>query len=546
MALANFDSRTLWTRDNLDVLRGLNSETVDLIYLDPPFNSNKDYAAPVGSQAAGAAFKDTWHLSDLDKAWTGLVADEEPAVAHLIQAAGRTHSPGMQSYLTMMAVRLLEMRRVLKPTGSVYLHCDPTADAYLRALMDAVFGRDQFRNEIVWAYTGPANTRRWFPRKHDVILFYARGDNDFYRDAVRVPYKAGSFTMGGSGSLARKNKPGTDHKSGRDEALARGKVIEDWWTDIPALSVSRERVGYPTQKPLALLERIIAASSAEGDTVLDPFCGCATACVAADKLGRRWVGIDISERAADLVRERLSDLYNRPFTPYEIAHRTDVPQRTDVDAPKNYRQNKHVLFGEQEGRCNGCRTAFEFRHMTVDHIIPQKRGGTDHVENLQLLCGHCNSVKGDRDMAYLMSRLAEIGGGVSACCTIVPITVTTLGVTASATRSDTCSATVSFMTACASRCSSMRWLIASRRRWRSRAMMNHSPTMRAYTASPAAISAGCTPSACAANGPAPANAITPTPAANSMARSTTSAPTTAAIHLRIGAFCPVGYGASTG
>ena len=125
MATPNFADKTIWTGDNLDILRGLNSETVDLIYLDPPFNSNKTYEAPVGSRAAGAAFKDTWTLSDLDVAWMGLIADEQPAIAYMLEAAGRTHGKGMHSYLTMMAVRLLEMRRVLKDTGSIYLHCDP-------------------------------------------------------------------------------------------------------------------------------------------------------------------------------------------------------------------------------------------------------------------------------------------------------------------------------------------------------------------------------------------------------------------------------------
>ena len=140
MSAPNWTNRTVWTGDNLDILRGMNSDTVDLIYLDPPFNSNKDYSAPVGSKAAGAAFKDTWHLSDLDVAWMGLVADEEPSVAYLLDTAGRTHSKGMQSYLTMMAVRLIEMRRVLKDTGSLYLHCDPTASHYLKLLCDAIFG----------------------------------------------------------------------------------------------------------------------------------------------------------------------------------------------------------------------------------------------------------------------------------------------------------------------------------------------------------------------------------------------------------------------
>ena len=147
MADPNFADKTIWTGDNLDILRGMNSECVDLIYLDPPFNANQNYAAPVGSRAAGAAFKDTWTLSDLDVAWMGLIADEQPAVANLLKTAGLTHGKGMQSYLTMMAVRLMEMRRVLKPTGSIYLHCDPTASHYLKLLMDAIFGHRNFRNE---------------------------------------------------------------------------------------------------------------------------------------------------------------------------------------------------------------------------------------------------------------------------------------------------------------------------------------------------------------------------------------------------------------
>ena len=175
----NWANRTLWTGDNLDILRGMNAESVDLIYLDPPFNSNKDYAAPVGSKAAGAAFKDTWHLSDLDVAWMGLIADEQPAVAYLLDAAGRTHSKGMQSYLTMMAVRLLEMRRVLKDTGSIYLHCDATASHYLKALMDAIFGPGSFRSDIGWkrtsAHSDTKQGRRQHGRINDVLLYYTAG-----------------------------------------------------------------------------------------------------------------------------------------------------------------------------------------------------------------------------------------------------------------------------------------------------------------------------------------------------------------------------------
>ena len=403
MVAANFASRTMWTADNLDVLRGLNSETVDLIYLDPPFNSNRDYAAPVGSQAAGAAFKDTWHLSDLDVAWAGLIAEEQPAIAYLLDAAGRTHSKGMQSYLTMMAVRLLELRRVLAPTGTIYLHCDPTADAYLRALMDAVFGPANFRNEIVWSY------RRWpskhpnFQRMHDVILRYSRGADVVWNQLFEPVSE--SFRRRFKGKANRLD-PGATKKRAAEHDTP-GLPMRDVW-DISILAgASKERVGYPTQKPLALLERIVAASSNDGDMILDPFAGCATAAVAAEKLGRQWIGIDLSPKAVELVGVRLRDLYDLPMFPYDVTVRTDIPQRTDVDAPKNYRKNKHVLYGQQEGRCGGCETSFEFRHFEVDHVVPRSRGGTDHLENLQLLCGHCNRVKGDRPQEYLLARLAE-------------------------------------------------------------------------------------------------------------------------------------------
>ena len=148
--MSNFAERTIWTGDNLDILRGLNSDSVDLVYLDPPFNSNRNYAAPIGSAAAGVAFKDTWTLDDLDVAWMGLIADEQPAMYKVLEASGLTHGKGMQSYLCMMAVRLLDMSKVLKDTGSIYPHCDPTASHYLKLLMDSVFGSDLFLNEMTW------------------------------------------------------------------------------------------------------------------------------------------------------------------------------------------------------------------------------------------------------------------------------------------------------------------------------------------------------------------------------------------------------------
>ena len=496
MADANFADKTIWTGDNLHILRGMNSECVDLIYLDPPFNSNQDYAAPVGSAAAGAAFKDTWTLSDLDVAWMGLIADEQPALAHVIKTSGLTHGKGMQSYLTMMAVRLMEMHRVLKPTGSIYLHCDPTASHYLKLLMDAVFGVGNFRNEIIWRNTGSHNYADRFGPIHQDILFYAKSDDykhratygSYLKGHVETYFKRkdergrywtnsihGSGTRNGmSGEPWRGYDPtlfgrhwavpgalvsafGINPELSQHEKLdalyglglidlpedtgqslptyrqyldqSPGQLQQDIWAfqphtkgclygteagideDVRWLSPrdKKERTGYPTQKPLALLERIINASSNEGDIVLDPFCGCATACVAADKLGRKWVGIDISPKAVELVNMRLQQSMGSLFHHGYVTARTDIPRRTDIEAPIPYRQNKHVLFGQQEGLCNGCKGDFPFKLFEVDHRVPRSRGGTDHLDNLQLLCSSCNRIKGDRPHEYLVARLAEIG-----------------------------------------------------------------------------------------------------------------------------------------
>ena len=182
-----------------------------------------------------------------------------------------------------------------------------------------------------------------------------------------------------------------------------GISVRDIWTDVgPINAAAAERLGYPTQKPLALLRRIVEASSNEGDVVLDPFCGCATACIAAQDAGRRWIGIDISPKAAELVQRRMRDELGL-F--YEGAHRTDVPKRTDLGSLPPYRSHKTTLYGQQEGNCAGCAAHFEARHLEVDHIIARRNGGTDHIGNLQLLCGSCNRIKGDRGMEYLRVKL---------------------------------------------------------------------------------------------------------------------------------------------
>ena len=174
----NIPNRTVFEGDNLDVMRGMNDGCVDLIYLDPPFNSNRDYAAPIGSEAAGAAFKDTWDLTDVDEAWHNEIAETDPALYKVIDASQYSHGNGMKSYLIMMAVRLLEMKRILKSTGSIYLHCDATAGHYLKTLMDSVFGREQFRNEVNWKRTNAKGlASSGYARNHDIILYYSKSQD---------------------------------------------------------------------------------------------------------------------------------------------------------------------------------------------------------------------------------------------------------------------------------------------------------------------------------------------------------------------------------
>ena len=464
---ANFASGTVWTGDNLDIMRGMNSECVDLIYLDPPFNSNRTYEAPIESKAAGASFKDAWTLDDVDVCEHGELADRNPAAYAVIDAARQAHGKGMQSYLIFMAVRLMEMHRVLKETGSIYLHCDPTASHYLKLLMDGVFGHANFRSEVIWRRTGAhGRSKRWGPI-HDTIMFYSKG-NKYTWNRVLQAYDEGyldkhyrnkddsskfqpiSLTgpgarTGGSGLPWRGIDPGSRHwelppdrslpvwfvfpdgypqmtcqerlnvldaqgliywpprgimpRFKRYASVSIGNTLQDIIMDIrPIAAHAKEQLGYPTQKPIDLLKRIIEASSNKRHIVLDPFCGCATALVAADRLQREWAGVDLSPLAIKLVDERIAE--DRGKMPWGGATAlTEAPKRTDLGKLPNYRTHRHRLYGEQEGVCVGCDTHFPFRVMDVDHMLPRSKGGTDHTDNLQLLCSGCNRSKGGKTMA---------------------------------------------------------------------------------------------------------------------------------------------------
>ncbi len=433
----------------------MNSQCIDLIYLDPPFNSGRDWEAPIGSEAAGAHFKDAWTLDDVDVHEHGELADRNPAAYAVINASRQAHGKGMMSYLIYMAVRLLEMRRILKATGSIYLHCDPTAGHYLKLLMDSVFGRANFRNEVVWKRTSTHNrAKRWGPI-HDTILYYGGGskptwnreleplDPEYVRKQYRLKDERGKYrTSDLTGPGLREGDTGQAWRDigpadgGRHWELPPDRALPDWFVfphgyadmparqrldvldkqgliywptrgtmpafkryltpksgapvtdmilDIPPLSsAAKERLGYPTQKPRALLDRIIKASSNETDLVFDPFCGCATTLVAAEKLNRNWAGCDISPLAVKLVTDRLREFEGKLWA--KVLPMDKPSKRTDLGKLPNYRTNAHRLYGEQEGVCAGCNTHFPFRVMEVDHILPRTRGGNDHPDNLQLLC----------------------------------------------------------------------------------------------------------------------------------------------------------------
>lgn len=418
---ANWQSQTIWTGDNLDVMRGMNSDSVDLIYLDPPYSKNKTYSAPIGSKAAGAAFKDTWTLDDVNLAWHGLIKHEFPGLYKLLQATREVHSDGMMSYLIAMAVRVMEMHRLLKSTGTLWIHCDQTAGHYLKLLLDCVFGQKNFICEVSWFIGSRSGAiAKYKPGKaHETMLVYAVNYGKHTYNVQYLPYSERYLrwfrhTDDEGRKYRTRTRKGKIIRQYLDESP--GVPLHDMWMDISHLYTSsgwfpgnrHELTGYPTQKPLSLLNRIIKASSNEGDMVLDPFCGCATTCIAAQQCARQWVGIDISSKAADLVKDRM----NRELGMFhQGVHRNDIPERTDLGSVLRYNDinNRRYLYGEQGGFCNACEMHFQIQNLTVDHIIPQSKGGTDHISNLQMLCNSCNSIKGTSTQEELIVRLTDKG-----------------------------------------------------------------------------------------------------------------------------------------
>lgn len=369
----------LWFGDNLEVLRDRDNfpnDFVDLIYLDPPFNSNANYnmlfkeASGQNSEAQIEAFEDTWQwVSGLtDSVYRELTRDADYIdLGNLIGAFEKFLGKGaLMAYLVMMAVRLKELHRVLKPTGSLYLHCDPTASHYIKLILDAVFGFENYRNELIWKrINSKGNTFNNFPKNHDVIFRYSKTDKwiwcsqytahdpeyikNFYKfkdesgriyrldnllnpnkDRPNLTYEFLGVTrvwrwtkermeQAYKDGIVIQTKPGNVPMMKRYLDEQEGNPVDDIWTDIQFVQAfSSERLGYPTQKPEALLERIIKASSNEGDLILDPFCGCGTTIAVAERLKRRWIGIDITWLSVDLMERRLKDTFKSELAPYTV------------------------------------------------------------------------------------------------------------------------------------------------------------------------------------------------------------------------------------
>lgn len=467
---------TLYYGDNLKVLRDhISTESVDLIYLDPPFNSNRSYnilfkdESGVAAEAQITAFDDTWHWGpSAEETYHDLVIGPNLEVGRMIAALRQFIGTNqMMAYLVMMAARLVELHRVLKPTGSLYLHCDPSASHYLKILLDMIFANENFQNEVIWKRTGShGGATKWGPI-HDVILFYSKSkqftwnkvlenyDPDYIKDFYRFSDEKGSYrlvTLTGAGTrTGDSGKPWRNvdpTKVGRHWAVpntslqqvepdlvlsqlttqqkldlldahgliywptkgevpqqkrylseSNGVSIQDIISDIlPISSQAAERLGYPTQKPLALLERIIEASSNPGDIVLDPFSGCGTAITAAQKLGRQWIGIDITHLAIAMHKSRLKDMFNlEPGCDYQV-----IGEPEDLESARQLAQDDRYQFqwwalslveARPLGGQIGDRRGKKGSDRGIDGIIPfvDDKSGRPKQVVIQVKSGHTNS-----------------------------------------------------------------------------------------------------------------------------------------------------------
>ena len=458
MGTPNWSNRTLFIADNLRVLRGMDSEAVDCIATDPPFNAKRIFNAPLGSKSASQRFDDRWRWDEVTDEWQDLIASDYPSIKEIIEAAaviegGRIdHRTGkittgaknsIAAYLAYMAPRIVEMRRVLKPKGVLFLQCDTEANAYLRLLLDAVFGRSRFINEIVRRRTEAKNdpTRR-LPKNHDTILAYG-GSKEWQWNPSFEPYDLANLdekTLQQYNKIEsgrryqldnllspQKNRPNLTYeflgvtrvwrwtRDRMERAYAAGRIVQtkpgrvprykryldeqsgrkrdDIWLDV--VQPGSSDAGWSTRKPVSLYRRLIECATDEGEVVCDPFAGCATTCVAAEQLQRQWVGIDIDPVAERVTLERLTDetglnMVETPVTERRSLRRSDVPRIQDGKL-------RQTLWARQGRQCANpyCDSeSVRSVDLELDHRIPQVRGGDDDVFNRIALCSNCNRRKG--------------------------------------------------------------------------------------------------------------------------------------------------------
>lgn len=470
---------TLFYGDNLPILREyIADESVDLVYLDPPFNSSRSYNVLFRdekgheSDSQVEAFEDTWHWGqEAEDVWNELVMQGAPSVSTIMSALRQViHENQMMAYLVMMTARLVELHRVLKPTGSLYLHCDPTASHYLKVVLDAILGNSNFQNEIIWKRTTTKSdfaqgAKNW-PRIHDVILHYTKNNREQvvfnqpftdysaeykesrYRlaDADGRRYTLDNLIAPGSGSrghpqyefmgVVRYWRYGQDKM---EKLLAEGRIVQpspgavprykryldemhgiaigDTWEDISAInSQAQERLGYPTQKPLSLLERIINASTNTGDVVLDPFCGCGTSIAAAEKLKRRWIGIDLTNLAIALMKSRVKEMFSlEPGRDYDvIGEPTDLSGAMQLAADSRYQFQWWALSlieARPVGAAPGEKTGKKGSDRGVDGVINFMDDATNKAKRVLVQVKSGGVKSGDvRDLVgTLESEKAAIG-----------------------------------------------------------------------------------------------------------------------------------------
>lgn len=391
---------------------------MDLVATDPPFKKNYDQRGRPRSASANASFQDRWSWEeDVNGKWVDEIKDENPELMEAIESARHAHSDGMGAFVCFLSVRLMSMRRILKNTGSIFVHCDHSAGHYIKAAMDSIFGRKNFINEIVWCYNTSGQSKTTLSKKHDTIFWYSKSSKYTY-NSVRIPFskevlKRYYVHRDENGRLYRTSRVGNRvYRYYADQ----GQNANDWWCDIHALQHNaREHTGYPTQKPIALMKRIVEAASNPGEVVLDPFIGSGTTAKACEELEetRQWIGMDLWEEEQKAIDERVRRIESYIRGSGKVLVTSTPEKRTDSGETACPRLPNQYLREEPPGPrlsraeimemkireaggsfCAGCDREFPHpSYLELDHNVPRADGGINHHSNRILLCSPCNKRK---------------------------------------------------------------------------------------------------------------------------------------------------------